>query len=143
MVTITLTEKQLRLLQTAMEEYFRLRMGQAWDFADDICAMNVDVFDPDNPKGDLEGKFRYFASRYKNKAKGMVYILTNFGSTMEENLHRIMVTSSLGYDPYVMIYDKPNASKQLKRLQRWCNNKVIFKSCKKFEDYGVTRKNYG
>ena len=26
-------------------------------------------------------------------------------------------------------------SKEIKRLQRWCNNKIIFNSCKRFEDY--------
>ncbi len=39
------------------------------------------------------------------------------------------------YDPYVMIYDKPNASNEIRQLQRWCNNRIIFKSCKRFEDY--------
>lgn len=34
-----------------------------------------------------------------------------------------------------MIYDKPNAPKQIKDLQRWCNNKIVFKSCAKFEEY--------
>lgn len=39
------------------------------------------------------------------------------------------------FDPYVMVYDKPNAPKEVKRLQRWCNNKFIWRSCEKFEDY--------
>ena len=42
----------------------------------------------------------------------------------------------LGYDPYVMVYDKPHAPKEIRNLQRWCNNKIVFKSCPKFEDYG-------
>lgn len=70
---------------------------------------------------------------------GMVYILTNFGSTMEQNLHRIYTLRDMGFDPYVMIYDKPNAPLEIKRLQRWCNNKIIFKSCRKFEDYKPTK----
>ena len=89
----------------------------------------------DNPKDDLEEKFRYFASRYKNKHKGMVYILTNFGSTMEENLHRIYCVRDMNYDPFVMIYDKPNAPKELISLQRWCNNKFVFSKVPRFEDY--------
>ena len=39
------------------------------------------------------------------------------------------------FDPYVMVYDKPNATKEIKRLQRWCNNKIIFKKCPDFNDY--------
>lgn len=90
----------------------------------------------DNPKDDLKPKFKYFAKNFRRKSNiGMVYCLTNFDSTMEENLYRIYTLRDLGYDPYVMIYDKPNASKEIRHLQRWCNNKIIFKSCPKFEDY--------
>lgn len=94
----------------------------------------------DNPKDDLEGKFRNFAEKYKRKGHGKtVYCLTNFNSTMEENLYRIYTLRDLGYDPYVMIYNKPEAPKEIKMLQRWCNNKFIFKSCKRFEDYKPTK----
>lgn len=92
----------------------------------------------DNPKDDLEGKFRRYAEMARNKSHGCygtVYCLTNFDSTMEENLYRIYTLRDMGYNPYVMIYDKPHAPKEIKRLQRWCNNRMIFKSCKKFEDY--------
>ena len=90
----------------------------------------------DNPKDDLETKFRNFANGFRRKSNiGMVYCLTNFNSTMEENLYRIYTLRDMGYDPYVMVYDKPHASKEIKMLQRWCNNKSIFKSCRRFEDY--------
>ena len=90
----------------------------------------------DNPKDDLEGKFRNFANGFRRKSNiGMVYCLTNFNSTMEENLYRIYTLRDMGYKPYVMVYDKPHAPKVIKMLQRWCNNKIIFNSCKRFEDY--------
>lgn len=66
---------------------------------------------------------------------GTVYVLTNFNTTMVENLFRIYKLRDMGFDPYVMIYDKPNAPAEIRRLQRWCNNKFIFKSYKRFEDY--------
>ena len=75
------------------------------------------------------------ANRKVNGAFGTVYCLTNYDTTMEENLYRIYTLRDMGYDPYVMIYDKPNAPKEIKRLQRWCNNRFIFKSCQRFEDY--------
>ena len=90
----------------------------------------------DNPKDSLESKFERYAKhgkKYKG-AYGTVYILTNFDSTMEENLHRIYTVAGLGYDPFVMVYNKPNAPKEITQLQRWCNAKPIFKSVK-FEDY--------
>ena len=96
----------------------------------------------DNPKDDLTPYFE----RYRNLAKrkphgryGTVYVLVNFGSTMEENLHRIYTLRDLGYDPYVMIYDKPNAPREIRLLQRWCNNIVVFRKCARFEDFDPTK----
>ena len=90
----------------------------------------------DNPKDDLEAKFRNFANAFRRKSNiGMVYCLTNYNSSMEENLYRIYTLRDMGYDPYVMVYDKPNAPKDIRRLQRWCNNKFVFKKCPRFEDY--------
>lgn len=90
----------------------------------------------DNPAENLLGKFQDFADGFRRRSKiGMVYCLVNFCSTMEENLYRIYTLRDMGYDPYVMIYDKPHAPKEIRKLQRWCNNKTIFKSCSRFEDY--------
>ena len=60
---------------------------------------------------------------------GMVYVLVNFDTSMEENLFRINELDAMGFDPYVMVYDKPNAPQEIRDLQRWCNNKRIFKTC--------------
>lgn len=91
----------------------------------------------DNPQQDLTEHFRRFAVAYRRKADSgkMVYILVNFNSTMEENLHRIYTVRDLGYDPYVMVYDKPNAPAEIKHLQRWVNNKFVFRKCRRFEEY--------
>ena len=105
---------------------------------EDINQMRIGTlhFAWDNPRDDLEGKFKAFADGFRRNSNiGMVYCLTNFNSTMGENLYRIYTLRDMGYDPYVMVYDKPHAPKEIKRLQRWCNNKIIFKSCPKFEDY--------
>ena len=42
---IELTEDQAEIIKIALEEYFRLRMNQTWDFANDIC---FDGFDCGN-----------------------------------------------------------------------------------------------
>lgn len=92
----------------------------------------------DDAKTDLEPKFRWYSKNARNKQHGRfgtVYVLTNFNSTMEENLHRIYTLRDLGYDPDVRIYNKPNAPIEIRKLQRWCNNKIIFGKCKRFEDY--------
>ena len=55
----------------------------------------------------------------------------------QEDLHRVYWLRDNGYDPYVMIYDKQSLPKghELKKLQRYVNNKIIFYSCKSFENY--------
>ena len=112
------------------------------DDINDINQMKIKTlhFAWDNPKDDLEGKFRYFAEHFRKSRNGMVYCLTNYNSTMEENLMRIRILHSLNYDPYVMVYDKPHAPQEVIDLQRWCNNKIIFKKCPDFKDYKPTRK---
>ena len=123
--------------QIVFNQGLDIRLINDEDIAD-INAMRIkDLhFAWDNPKDDLTGKFKYFADNFRRKSNiGMVYVLTNFNSTMEENLYRIYTLRDLGYDPYVMVYDKQNAPKEIRRLQRWCNNKIIFKKCPDFKDY--------
>lgn len=83
--------------------------------------------------------YREMGKRSSHGAFGTVYVLTNFNTTMEENLHRVYTLRDMGYDPYIMIYDKPNAPREVKMLARWCNNKIIFKSTERFEDYDPRR----
>ena len=92
----------------------------------------------DDPKQDLTEYFQRFAQAYRRKSSStkVAYVLVNYNSTMYENLWRIYTLRDLGYDPYVMVFDKPNAPKEIKRLQRWVNNKFIFRKCTRFEDYG-------
>lgn len=142
---ITACREKRDLMQQYIDTKARLDFTQGLDIRllndDDIADINkmrlrTLHFAWDNPKDDLEDKFRNFAKGFRRKSNiGMVYCLTNFNSTMEENLYRIYTLRDMGYDPYVMIYDKPNAPKEIRHLQRWCNNKFIFKSCKRFEDY--------
>lgn len=110
---------------------------------DDINHMRIkDLhFAWDNPREDLEPRFEWFAKNFRRRTNiGMVYVLTNFGSSMEENLHRIYVLRDLGFDPYVMIYNKPEAPQDILDLQRWCNNKIIFKKTPVFEKYIPNRR---
>lgn len=83
-------------------------------------------------------KLAEYAKIAKHKPHGYyatVYVLTNYDTTIEQDLERIYKLREMKFDPYVMIYDKPNASKTIRRMQRWCNNKWVFTQCEKFEDY--------
>lgn len=94
----------------------------------------------DNPKDRLEDKFRLFKERTGiNYRKLKVYMLTNFDSTMDEDLYRVYTLRDLGYDPYVMIYNKERAPHQVKLLQRWVNNKRVFRTIDRFEDFDARK----
>ena len=43
----------------------------------------------------------------------------------------------MGFWAYVMLYDKENIPKghELRKLQRWVNNRFIFAKCNTFEEY--------
>lgn len=96
----------------------------------------------DNPCDDLEDKFQQFTDLFniKDPRRKTVYCLTNFENVstqehIERALFRIYKLRELGYDPYCMIYDKPHAPREIRLIQRWCNNKIIFKSVPDFRDY--------
>ena len=83
-------------------------------------------------------KLRLYATLAKRRPHGKfasVYVLTNYGTTHEEDLYRVETLRSLGYDPYIMIYEKPNAPPITRRLQGWVNNKAVFRSVERFADY--------
>lgn len=78
--------------------------------------------------------------RYK-KASGFsyqklgVYVLCNFNSTIEQDLYRINKLRAIGFNPYVMIFEKHTAKKEIRHLQRWCNNRFIFRTEPDFYKY--------
>ena len=91
----------------------------------------------DNPEDDLTGYFERFAklTTVKDYRKRRVYVLTNYGSTHEQDLYRIYTLRDMGYDPFVMVYEKPTAPKITRRLQRWVNNKRYFHAVRDFADF--------
>lgn len=69
--------------------------------------------------------------------KARIYVLVNFDTSFEYDLERIYKINEHGYDPYVMIYEKESCDKKYNHLQRWVNNKYIYRSgqANTFEDY--------
>ena len=112
----------------------------------------------DDPRENLESKFKMIVEKglVKKDSCG-VYVLTNFWSSIEQDLHRIYTLRKYGFVPYVMIYDKQKFVDEKGRwkkgveniftldqlrhfkicqhLQRWCNNRAIIKSCPNFTKY--------
>lgn len=91
----------------------------------------------DNPRDEsVKGALRIFARRNKlRNRQRIVYCLTNYWSTHEQDLYRVYWLRDNGYDPYIMIYNKENAPRETRLLQRWVNNKLVFWACDRFEDF--------
>ena len=117
----------------------------------------------DDPRENLEEQFRLFRDAGLTAAgQCKVYVLTNYWSTMKEDLFRIYTLRNLGFMPFVMIYDKQKfvdskgrwlpdvdlrySEKQLRdfkicqHMQRWCGRINIIKSCPDFEKYEPYRR---
>jgi hypothetical protein len=135
-----------KILQQLIDSKARVDFTQGLDIRlinkDNIALLNkvktkMIHFAWDNPKQDLTEYFKLFLKHTNIKAdrNRSVYVLTNFNSTIEEDLHRIYILRDLGYSPYVMIYQKETAPKQIRRLQRWVNCRWIFRTVDRFEDY--------
>lgn len=96
----------------------------------------------DNPEDDLTKYFERFSqlTAVKDFRKRRVYVLTNFGSTQEQDLYRIYTLRDMGYDPYVMVYEKQTAPPETRRLQQWVNNKWFFRAVHDFRDFDPVKR---
>ena len=65
-------------------------------------------------------------------------MLTNYNSSHEQDLYRIYTLRDMGFDPYVMVYEKPTAPPVTMKLQRWVNNKWLFRAVSDFNDFDPT-----
>ena len=87
----------------------------------------------------IERKLREFSKEtgWERKKVG-VYVLTNYNTTLHEDLYRIQFIRDLNFQPYVMIYDKKNTSRVTRELSSWCNNPMFCRV--EFEDWLKFRK---
>ena len=87
-------------------------------------------------------KFRHFKeiTGWEYQKLG-VYVLCNFNTSFEQDLERIYTLRDLGYNPFVMLYNKETIPKghRLKHLQRWVNNRIVFRTCERFEDFDARK----
>ena len=71
-----------------------------------------------------------------DERKAVVYMLTNYDTTIEQDLYRVNLIRKLGYMPDVRIYRKSSLPKHhiLKDLQRWTLMRAVYRSVE-FMDY--------
>ena len=65
----------------------------------------------------------------------IVYMLTNFDTSIKDDLYRIKLIQSAGYSPDVRIYRKNALPRRhiLRDLQRWSNNRFLYRSTTFFD----------
>jgi hypothetical protein len=113
-----LTERKIEIIRKIRMKYYHF----AWD----------------NPKDEdkILPKLKMFVDIVKPYKKNVVvYCLTNFNSSLDEDFHRIYTLRELGVSPYIMIYDKEHADPIYRKIQRWVNAPQLFWSTKTFEEY--------
>lgn len=134
------------LLQQLVDSKARVDFNQGLDIRL-VTKKNIDLirkiriktihfaFDRYQDKDIIEPRLRMFMSQTGFKHdKVMCYILTNFDTTIEQDMYRIQLCRELNIQPYPMIYDKEHADPIYKKIQRWCNP-FIFWKCQTFEEY--------
>lgn len=114
-------EKALMIKQLKIKE-----LHFAWDRYED--------------KDSIQPKFKMFKELTKiDIRKLIVFVLcgNKAREVLPQDLERIYWLRDNGYWPYVMLYDKEHLPRgcDLKKLQRWVNNRFIFAKVKTFEDY--------
>lgn len=139
-------KEHLELLQQLVDSKAKVDFNQGIDIRllndknlDLLSRINLKTvhfaFDRWQDKDIIEPRLRDFIKKTGyNRSKVMVFILTNYDTTLEQDIYRIQLCRELNISPYPMIYDKEHADPVYKKLQRWCNN-VIFWKVPTFEEY--------
>lgn len=88
----------------------------------------------------IQPRFKTFREQSKINAHNLqVYCLCGDKErrVLDSDLERIYWLRENGYAPYVMLYDKQAlpSGHELRKLQRWVNNRFIFWSTPTFEEY--------
>lgn len=95
----------------------------------------------DNADEDLTERFKMFKGfTTLDHRKLGVYVLTNYNTTHEQDLYRVYRLRELGYDPYVMVFDKKHSPDITRKLAGWVNNKRLWNTVARLEDLQASHK---
>lgn len=90
-----------------------------------------------NEKQIIQGLKTFVDIVKPNKRQCYVYVLTNYDTTFVEDWYRVKKLREIGLDPDIRVYRKNSLPKRhiLRDLQRWCNNRIIYRSQPDFMQY--------
>ena len=136
------------LLQQIIDSKARVNFNQGLDIrsmnSEMLSRIKIDqihlAWDRYEDKDLVEPKFIEFREKSKVHPHSLqVYVLCGDRERriLDQDLYRINWLRDHGYAPYVMLYDKEHLPRghELKKLQRWVNNRLIFWSCDSFDKY--------
>lgn len=139
------------LLQQLIDSKARVNFNQGLDIrvmtekkAEMLAQIKIDAihfaWDRYEDKELIQPKFKMFRQISKVHPHNLqVYVLCGDREKKirPEDLERVYWLRDNGYSPYVTIYDKDNLPKghELRKLQRWVNNRYVFWASNSFEEY--------
>lgn len=117
-----------RCITPEIAEMLKRVNTKMWHFAFDFMK---------NEKQVIKGLQTFVDIVKPNYRNAIVYMLTNFDTTIEQDLYRIETIRKVGLWPDVRIYRKNSLPKRhiLRDLQRWCNNRYLYQSIPDFMEY--------
>ena len=102
--------------------------SEMWHFAFDFMK---------NEKQIIKGLQTFIDIVKPNRRYCYVYVLTNYNTDFTQDYYRVKKIQEIGLDPDIRIYRKNALPKRhiLRDLQRWCNNRIIYRSQPDFFEY--------
>ena len=91
----------------------------------------------------LKGLREYKIATDCDSRKSAVYMLTNYNTTHEEDMHRLLKIRETGFMPDVRIFNKDKAPKITRYLQAWCNNRIVYHKEPDFYQFKPSKKSDG
>ena len=117
-----------RFITSEIAEMLKRINTKMWHFAFDFMA---------NEKQIIKGLETFVDIVKPNIRNCCVYVLTNYNTTFQDDYYRIRKIQEIGLTPDVRVYRKNSLPQRhiLRDLQRWCNNKMIYRSVPDFFEY--------
>lgn len=117
-----------RFVTPEIAEILKKVNTKMWHFAFDFMK---------NEKQILKGLKTFVDIVKPNRRYAYVYCLTNYDTNFYEDYYRVIKIQEIGLDPDIRIYRKNSLPQRhiLRDLQRWCNNRIIYRSQPNFWDY--------
>lgn len=140
-------QKRKELLQQLIESKAKVDFNQGLDarfvtpeIAEMLKQVNTKMYHfafdfMKNEKQIIKGLKTFMDIVKPNPRNAIVYILTNFDTDFEQDFYRVKMVESVGMTPDIRVYRKNTAPKITRDLQRWCNNRFIYRSTPDFMEY--------